>query len=107
MKPYRWAAVGDVNAFFGLMLDNVAGMVLTVSLLAAAFHFPVEFSLRYMIPGTAIGVLVGDLWFTVMAFQLARRTGREDVTAMPLGLDTPQGNRTLNGLFSGVFRFGR
>ena len=42
-----------------------------------------------MIPGTAVGVLVGDLIFTVMAIRLARRTGRTDVTAMPLGLDTP------------------
>ena len=42
-----------------------------------------------MIPGTAVGVLVGDLIFTAMAFRLARRTGRADVTAMPLGLDTP------------------
>ena len=31
----------------------------------------------------------GDLIFTAMAFRLARRTGRSDVTAMPLGLDTP------------------
>ena len=42
-----------------------------------------------MLPGAAIGVLVGDLLFTWMAFGLARRTGRDDVTAMPLGLDTP------------------
>ncbi len=42
-----------------------------------------------MIPGTAVGVLVGDLIYTMMALRLARRTGRSDVTAMPLGLDTP------------------
>jgi adenine/guanine/hypoxanthine permease len=45
--------------------------------------------LTRMIPGTAVGVLVGDLIYTVMAFRLARRAGRSDVTAMPLGLDTP------------------
>jgi adenine/guanine/hypoxanthine permease len=42
-----------------------------------------------MIPGTAVGVLVGDLAYTWLAFRLARHTGRPDVTAMPLGLDTP------------------
>src|SRR5690606_28599946 len=31
----------------------------------------------------------GDVAFFVMALRLARRTGRTDVTAMPLGLDTP------------------
>jgi AGZA family xanthine/uracil permease-like MFS transporter len=34
-------------------------------------------------------VLVGDLIYTWMAVRLARRTGRSDVTAMPLGIDTP------------------
>lgn len=86
---YKWAAPGDVNAFFGLMLDNVADLLLTVSLLALVFEFPTGIALRYMVPGTAIGVLVGDLLFFVMALRLAKRTGRQDVTAMPLGLDTP------------------
>ncbi len=71
------------------MLDNIADLVLMVGLLAGAFGFPATFALRYMVPGTALGVLVGDLLFTWMAFRLARRTGRNDVTAMPLGLDTP------------------
>ncbi len=50
---------------------------------------PRSFVLTRMIPGTAVGVLVGDLIYTFMAFRLARKTGRSDVTAMPLGLDTP------------------
>lgn len=86
---YQWARAGDVNAFFGLMLDNIAGMVLMVSMLFFTFGFPVDFALRYMIPGTAIGVLVGDLMFFWLAFRLAKRENRSDVTAMPLGLDTP------------------
>ncbi len=86
---YRWATPGDVNAFFGLMLDNIAGLVLLVSLLAGAFQFPVNFALAYMVPGTAIGVFVGDLLFFLLAFHYAKKTGKADVTAMPLGLDTP------------------
>lgn len=89
MQHYRWAAPGDVNAFFGLMLDNVAGLLLMVGLLGGVFGFPENFSLRYMVPGTALGVLVGDLLFTWMAFRLARQSGRNDITAMPLGIDTP------------------
>jgi AGZA family xanthine/uracil permease-like MFS transporter len=87
--PYKWARAGDVNAFFGLMLDNIAGLVLTVSLLFFTFGFPVEFALAYMVPGTAIGVLLGDLLYFFMAFQLAKKENRSDVCAMPLGLDTP------------------
>ena len=87
--PYRWATPGDINAFFGLALDNLADLVLAVSLLAAVFDYPLPFALSHLVPGTAVGVVVGDLLFTWMAFRLARRTGRSDVTAMPLGLDTP------------------
>ena len=86
---YRWAAPGDLNAFFGLSIDNLAVLVLTVSLLATVFGYPAQFALSHLVPGTAVGVVVGDLAFTWMAIRLARRTGRTDVTAMPLGLDTP------------------
>ncbi len=86
---YVWAQRGDINAFFGLMLDNISGMILMASLLVEVFKLPKLFVLTRMIPGTAVGVVVGDLIYTAMAFRLARRTGRSDVTAMPLGLDTP------------------
>jgi AGZA family xanthine/uracil permease-like MFS transporter len=92
MRRYHWARTGDVNAFFGLMLDNVAVMVTLFVLLTrpvGGLGFTPEFVLGRMIPGTAIGVLLGDLVYTWMAFRLARRSGRDDVTAMPLGLDTP------------------
>ena len=87
---YRWATSGDVSAFFGLMLDNIAGLVLAfVVLLQGVFSFPVDFALRYMVPGTAIGVMFGDLAFFFLAIHYAKKTGKTNVTAMPLGLDTP------------------
>lgn len=86
---YRWARPGDVNAFFGLMFDNIANLLLLVMLLSLTFGFPTDFVIRSMVPGTALGVLVGDLAFVALAFRLARKTGRDDVTAMPLGIDTP------------------
>src|SRR5262249_54069682 len=59
-SQYVWAQRGDINAFFGLMLDNVGGMILMASLLVLGFHLPREFVLTRMIPGTAVGVLGGD-----------------------------------------------
>lgn len=88
-STYAWAARGDVNAFFGLMLDNIADLVLAVSLLGAAFAFPTNFALQHMVPGTALGVLVGDLLFFFLALRVAHKTGNNSLTAMPLGLDTP------------------
>jgi len=86
---YRWAAPGDINAFFGLILDNVVNLAILAGILVGAFGFPADVVYRRMFPGTALGVMIGDLAYTWLAFRLAKRTGRSDVTAMPLGLDSP------------------
>jgi AGZA family xanthine/uracil permease-like MFS transporter len=94
----RWLAAGDVNGFLGLALDNTTNLVILSSLLIGVFGFPPDLVLGRMLPGTALGVLVGDLAYTAMAVRLARRTGRDDVTAMPFGIDTP----TLFAMVFGV-----
>src|SRR5687767_13041612 len=71
------------------MLDNVMNLVILAGILIGVFGFPRDVVYTRMFPGTALGVVVGDLVYTWMAFRLARRAGRDDVTAMPLGLDTP------------------
>lgn len=86
---YAWATTGDINAFFGLMLDNVVNLAVLAGILVAGFGFPASLVYTRMFPGTALGVLFGDAVYTVMAIRLAHRTGRDDVTAMPLGLDAP------------------
>ena len=94
----RWYAAGDVNAFFGLALDNLTNLVILAGLLIGVFGFPADLVLYRMVPGTALGVLVGDLGYTWLAVRLARQTGRADVTAMPFGIDTP----SLFGMTFGV-----
>jgi AGZA family xanthine/uracil permease-like MFS transporter len=92
MIRYRWATWGDVNAFFGLALDNITVMMILTAILTASSgedRFTEEFVVTRMLPGSALGVLIGDLVYTALAFRLAKRTNRPDVTAMPLGLDTP------------------
>jgi AGZA family xanthine/uracil permease-like MFS transporter len=84
-----WYAPGDVGAFFGLVVDNLTNLVVLSGLLVGVFGFPADLVLYRIVPGTALGVLVGDLWYTWLARRLARETGRADVTAMPFGIDTP------------------
>jgi adenine/guanine/hypoxanthine permease len=86
--PYRWFSVGDINGFFGLMFDNLTVLSFLAGILIFGFKYPADIVYTRMFPGTAFGVLFGDLIYTWMAFRLARRTGSR-VTAMPLGLDTP------------------
>ena len=88
-RPVRVFRAGDLNAFFGLMLDNMTQLVILSAILMGVFGFPRELVLYRILPGSAVGVLIGDLIYTRMAIRLARRTGRSDVTAMPLGIDTP------------------
>jgi AGZA family xanthine/uracil permease-like MFS transporter len=94
----RWIRSGDLNGFLGLALDNVTQLVILSSLLIGVFKFPADLVLQRMVPGTALGVLLGDLAYTWLAVRLMRRTGREDVTAMPFGIDTP----TLFAMVFGV-----
>lgn len=102
-SAYRWAQWGDLNAFFGLMLDNVTNLVLLTGILSGVFGYPAELVYSLMIPGTALGVLFGDVVYTWMAMRLAKKTGRNDVTAMPLGLDTPSTIGVALGVLGPVY----
>lgn len=86
---YEWFTMGDINGFFGLMFDNMTVLSFLAGIMIFAFGFPAEIVYTKMFPGTAFGVLFGDMVYTWMAFRLARKTNNPKVTAMPLGLDTP------------------
>ena len=88
-RRYEWFVLGDINGFFGLMFDNMTVLSFLAGILIFGFQFPADIVYKKMFPGTALGVLFGDLVYTWMAFRLAKRTNNPTVTAMPLGLDTP------------------
>ncbi|MDE1975769.1 MAG: hypothetical protein KGI84_00740 [Elusimicrobia bacterium] len=86
---YRWFVLGDINGFFGLISDNLTLLSFLAGILIYGFGFPADVVYTKMFPGTAMGVLFGDLVYTWMAVRLAKKTGNHNVTAMPLGLDAP------------------
>lgn len=95
---FAWVAAGDVNGFFALAVDNLALLAAMSAILIGVFHLPVELVAGRMLPGSALGVLLGDLAYSALAVRLARREGRPGVCAMPLGIDTP----SMFGLCFGV-----
>jgi len=95
---YRWLAPGDLNGFCALAIDNLALLAGMSAILIGVFHLPAQLVFGRMVPASALGVLIGDLAYTAMAFRLARRERRDDVCAMPLGIDTP----SMFGLCFGV-----
>ena len=79
---------GDVDGFFGLFFSGFPDLLLIVGL-APVCGFPVDFVTRQILPGVAISILVGNLFYAWQARRLAIRTGRDDVTAIPFGVNTP------------------
>jgi adenine/guanine/hypoxanthine permease len=80
---------GETTAFLALFFDNVGVLIFFSAILVFTFNYPAEIILTRMIPGTAVGICIGDLVYTWLAIRLRRKTGSADVTAMPLGIDTP------------------
>jgi AGZA family xanthine/uracil permease-like MFS transporter len=92
MARYRWVRTGDINGVVGLLLDNIATLVLLFGMITTVTvqnRFEGRFVLERIIPGTVAGVVVGAAIYTFLAVRLARRGGGASVTAMPVGLDTP------------------
>lgn len=50
--------------------------------------FPTALVYGRILPGAAVSLLVGNLYYARQAMQLARATGRRDVCALPFGINT-------------------
>src|SRR5512136_1233567 len=84
----RWFVRGDVDGFFGLALDNLVQLLVIDALCRHALGFPEQLVRGTILPGAAVSVRVGHLYYCWQAMRLARRTGRTDVTALPYGINT-------------------
>jgi len=85
---HPWFVRKDLDGFFGLMIDNLIQLILIVSLCRALIHLPDAYIFGRILPGAAISILVGNFFYAWQARRLARETGREDVTALPYGINT-------------------
>src|SRR5581483_7025950 len=83
-----WFVRGDVDGFFGLFIDNLLQLMLIHVLCRVVCGFPEELVTGRILPGAALSVLVGNLFYAWQARRLMQRTGRGDVTALPYGINT-------------------
>jgi AGZA family xanthine/uracil permease-like MFS transporter len=83
-----WLTSGDVDGFFGLFFSGFPDLLLIVGL-APVCGFSAEFVTTRILPGVALSVLAGNLFYAWQARRLARASGRSDVTAIPFGVNTP------------------
>ncbi len=79
---------GDLDGFFGLFIDNLLQLMLIATLGKIVCGFPFEFITHKILPGAALSILAGNLFYSWQAYKLAKATNREDVTALPYGINT-------------------
>ena len=79
---------GDIDGFFGLALDNLVQLLLIDSLCRIVLGMPPELLYGRILPGAAVSLVVGNLFYAWQARRLAARTGRTDVCALPYGINT-------------------
>ncbi len=84
----RWISRGDIDGFFGLALDNLVQLLLIDTLCRFVLGFPAELVYGRVLPGAAVSILVGNVFYSLQARRLAERTGRTDVCALPYGINT-------------------
>jgi adenine/guanine/hypoxanthine permease len=87
-RPDRWFTPGDIDGFFGLFFSGFPDLLLIVGL-APICGFPLSFVASRILPGVALSILGGNLFYAWQARRLARRENRADVTAIPFGINTP------------------
>ncbi|NLX13903.1 MAG: NCS2 family permease [Phycisphaerales bacterium] len=82
----------DLDGFFGLAIDNLVQLLLIVGLCGAFCGMVGDdayFIYRHILPGAAVSLLIGNIFYAIQAHWVARREGRSDVTALPYGINTP------------------
>ncbi len=86
----RLLARGDVDGFFGLFIDNLVQIILIMgfSLIVLGMKSEPAFLAGTVLPGVAVSVIAGNLFYGWQALRLARKEGRSDVTALPYGINT-------------------
>lgn len=87
-EQLRWWHEGDLDGFFGLFVDNLIQLILIVVLCGAILHMPNEMLYGRILPGVAVSLLLGNVFYAFQARALSRRTGQTQVTALPYGVNT-------------------
>lgn len=84
----KWFVRGDVDGFFGLALDNLVQLLLIDALCRFVLGFDGELLYGRVLPAVAVSLLVGNVYYARLAIQVARKTSRQDVCALPYGINT-------------------
>ena len=85
----QWWVPGDWNGFFGLFTNVVLNVIVLTGLCLGVVKLPEDTVFGRILPALGIALPIGNLFYAYLAYQLAKREGRSDVTAMPYGPSVP------------------
>jgi AGZA family xanthine/uracil permease-like MFS transporter len=85
----RWWVAGDWNGFFGLFTNVVLNVIVLTGLCLGVVNLPADTVFGRILPALGIALPIGNLYYAYLAYRLAQREGRTDVTAMPYGPSVP------------------
>jgi adenine/guanine/hypoxanthine permease len=84
----RWFVRQDVDGLLGLALDNLIQILLIVGLCRGLLGYPSELVYGRILPAVALSLIVGNLYYSWLAYRLGVKEGRDDRTALPYGINT-------------------
>jgi AGZA family xanthine/uracil permease-like MFS transporter len=84
-----WWVPGDWNGFFGLFTNVVLNVIVLTGLCLGVVQLPTGIVFGRILPALGIALPLGNLFYAYLAYKLALRSGRSDVTAMPYGPSVP------------------
>ena len=87
-KPTLWSP-GDWNAFFGFGTNILVNMLTLTALLRYVLKLPDELVFGRILPATGLMLFLSTMYYAWLAYQLAKKTGRNDVCALPSGISVP------------------
>ena len=87
-RPALWTA-GDWNAFFGFGTNILVNMLVLTGLLRFVLKMPDTLVFGRILPALGMMMFLSTVYYAFLAYRLARRTGRNDVCALPSGVSVP------------------
>ncbi|CAF1316945.1 unnamed protein product [Rotaria sp. Silwood1] len=85
---------GDIDGLVALFIDNMATLLTIILNLLSVLDGDIVYG--KIVPGVSLAMLWGNFYYVYMARKLAYKEKRDDICAMPYGINTP-------GAFAFVF----
>ena len=87
-KPSIWVP-GDWNALFGFGTNILLNLLVLTGLLRFVLKMPDDIVFGRILPACGLMLFMSTMYYAWLAYQLAKKTGRNDVTALPSGTSVP------------------